>query len=159
MAVKKTADQWFAEYGEDHQHPANKLIHWVCVPTIFFSVLGFIWMIPVPDLIAVTIPGFNWVLVAMAAFTVFYATLSPRLSVGLLCFMALCYLLIVALELYDFYPVWQICAVLFVLTWSGQFIGHRIEGRKPSFFQDIVFLLIGPAWLMSFIYKKVGQRY
>jgi uncharacterized membrane protein YGL010W len=41
----------------------------------------------------------------------------------------------------------------------GQFIGHKIEGKKPSFFKDILFLLIGPLWLLSFIYKKVGISY
>jgi uncharacterized membrane protein YGL010W len=55
--------------------------------------------------------------------------------------------------------VWKICLVLFVLAWIGQFVGHKIEGKKPSFFQDVVFLLIGPAWLLHFIYKKAGQRY
>jgi len=46
-----------------------------------------------------------------------------------------------------------------VLAWIGQFIGHRIEGKKPSFLQDLQFLLIGPAWLLHFIYKKWGIRY
>jgi uncharacterized membrane protein YGL010W len=53
-------------------------------------------------------------------------------------------------------PVWKICAAIFVLAWIGQFIGHKIEGKNPSFFKDVVFLLIGPAWLMSFVYKKLG---
>ena len=57
------------------------------------------------------------------------------------------------------WPVWQICLVLFVLAWIGQFIGHKIEGKKPSFLHDIVFLLIGPAWLLHFVYKKLGLRY
>ena len=46
--------------------------------------------------------------------------------------------------------------VVFVLAWIGQFIGHKIEGKKPSFFQDVQFLLIGPAWLMAFVYRKLG---
>ena len=156
---KKTADQWFAEYGESHQHHANELIHWFCVPLIFFSVLGFIWSVPVPDLLAEHLPGFNWALVAIFAATVFYIGLSPRLSAGLLCFMAVCYSAIVALELFDVFPVWKISAVVFVLAWTGQFIGHRIEGKKPSFFDDVVFLLIGPAWLMHFVYRRLGWRY
>jgi uncharacterized membrane protein YGL010W len=44
---------------------------------------------------------------------------------------------------------------IFVLAWIGQFIGHSIEGKKPSFLKDIQFLLIGPAWLMNFILKVV----
>ena len=48
---------------------------------------------------------------------------------------------------------------VFILAWIGQFIGHKIEGKKPSFFEDIQFLLIGPAWLLSFIYKKLGIKF
>jgi uncharacterized membrane protein YGL010W len=57
------------------------------------------------------------------------------------------------------WPLWQIAAVLFVLAWIGQFIGHKIEGKKPSFFKDLQFLLIGPAWLMSFVYRSAGLPY
>ena len=159
MSEKKSADQWFAEYGESHQDHTNELIHWICVPLIFFSLLGFVWTIPAPDLLAELLPGFNWALIAIFGAMLFYVQLSLRLSAGLLAFMALCYWLIVALELFDVFPVWKISAVTFVLAWIGQFIGHKIEGRKPSFFNDLVFLLIGPAWLMSLVYKKLGQRY
>jgi len=81
------------------------------------------------------------------------------LSAGLLFFMTVCYGGIVALELSAPWPVWKICGAVFVAAWIGQFIGHKIEGKKPSFFKDLVFLLIGPAWLMSMVYKKIGQRY
>jgi uncharacterized membrane protein YGL010W len=49
--------------------------------------------------------------------------------------------------------------VVFVLAWIGQFIGHMVEGRKPSFFEDLGFLLVGPAWLLSFVYQRAGIRY
>lgn len=159
MAEKKTADQWFAEYGESHQDHTNELIHWICVPAIFFCVLGFVWSLPVPDAWQERALWFNWALVPVAAATGFYVRLSPRLSAGLLWFMALCYAGLAALESLAPWPVWKICGGVFVLAWIGQFIGHRIEGKKPSFFKDLVFLLIGPAWLMSLVYKKLGQRY
>ena len=159
MAEKKSADQWFAEYGESHQDDTNELIHWICIPLIFFSVLGFIWTIPVPLAWLEVAPWFNWTLVAMGLAYAFYVRLSVRLSAGLLFFMATCYAGIVMLELMAPWPVGKICSVLFVLAWVGQFIGHKIEGKKPSFFKDVVFLLIGPAWLMSMVYKKIGLKY
>ena len=159
MAAKKTADQWFAEYGESHQDHTNELIHWICVPVIFFCVLGFVWEIPVPENWATGAPWFNWALVAMVIAQAFYLRLSPMLSAGLFFFMAVCFGGLAAVELFAPRPVWQICSVLFVLAWMGQFIGHLIEGRKPSFFKDVVFLLIGPAWLMSMVYRKFGLRY
>ena len=52
-----------------------------------------------------------------------------------------------------------VAAVVFVLAWVGQFIGHLIEGRKPSFFEDVKFLLVGPAWLLASVYRRAGIRY
>lgn len=157
--MKKNADQWFAEYGESHQDHTNELIHWICVPVIFFCVLGFVWSLPVPAALEEKAPWFNWALAAMVLATVFYLRLSLSLSAGMFFFMAVCYSGLFALELFTPFPVWQTCLVLFVLAWIGQFIGHKIEGKKPSFFKDVLFLLIGPAWLMSFVYKKIGQPY
>jgi uncharacterized membrane protein YGL010W len=159
MAARKSAEQWFAEYGESHQDDTNELIHWICVPLIFFSVLGFVSAIPVPAAWLDAAPWFSWTLLAIGAVTAFYLRLSPALSAGLLLFMSLCHAGLVALELFAPWPVWKICGGIFGLAWIGQFIGHKIEGKKPSFFQDVVFLLIGPAWLMSLVYKKIGQKY
>lgn len=156
---KKTADQWFAEYGESHQHHANELIHWICVPVIFFCVIGLIWSIPVPAALGQQLWWFDWALPAMALALMFYVRLSPLLSAGLFAFMTFCYAGVLALAMFAPWPVWQICLTLFVLAWIGQFIGHKIEGKKPSFLKDVLFLLIGPAWLLSHIYRKAGQRY
>lgn len=157
---RKSADQWFTEYGESHRDHANELIHWICVPLIFFSVLGFIWAIPTPDAWEVTLPWFNWSIVAIVLATVFYASLSIPIAVGLLGFMTLCQTLCLQIELRGLpWPVWKICLVIFVLAWVGQFLGHKIEKKKPSFLKDLVFLLIGPAWLLSKFYRKIGLKY
>lgn len=159
MPAKKSADQWFAEYGESHQDHTNELIHWICVPVIFCCALGFLWALPVPAAWEERLPWLNWTLVAMLLVTAFYVRLSPALSVGMLLFMTLCYVVLALIELNTSWPVWRVCAVAFVLAWIGQFLGHRIEGKKPSFFKDAVFLLIGPAWLLSKVYRKLGQHY
>jgi uncharacterized membrane protein YGL010W len=57
------------------------------------------------------------------------------------------------------FPLWGLALILFVIAWVFQFVGHNIEGKKPSFLKDLQFLLIGPAWLMHFIYKKIGIKY
>ncbi|MFI5356325.1 MAG: DUF962 domain-containing protein [Opitutales bacterium] len=159
MKPRKTADAWFADYGDSHQNHANELIHWICVPAIFFSVVGLIWSAPVPAAWQGAAPWFNWSQPAMALAFLFYLRLSPALSCGMLAFMAVCYCGISLLALACPWAVWQVCLALFVAAWIGQFVGHKIEGRKPSFFKDVVFLLIGPAWLLHFIYKRAGQRY
>ncbi len=129
------------------------------MPLIFWSALGFIWSIPVPEDVIDRAPWFNWSLVAMLAAAVFYVRLSVHLSVGLIAFMALCYATLAFAQLFLPCPLWWLCAGVFGVAWSGQFIGHTIEGKRQSLFDEIVFLLIGPAWLMSFIYKKLGQAY
>lgn len=156
---RKSADQWFAEYGESHQDHANEVIHWICVPVIFFTVLGLLWSIPVPAALTAVAPWFKWLQPAILAALVFYFRLSVPLAFGLLGFISVCYFLLELQSLYCPFPVWKSSLILFVVAWIGQFIGHKIEGKKPSFFKDVFFLLIGPAWLMHFIYKRLKLEY
>ena len=120
---------------------------------------GFIWEIPIPVEWESSLPWFNWSIVVIAAVVLFYARLSLPLAVGMLAFMVACQTIHLQLDAKSPWAVWKICLVIFVLAWIGQFIGHKIEGKKPSFFKDVVFLLIGPAWLLSKIYRKVGLKY
>lgn len=145
---ERTLKQWFDEYGESHRNKTNKLIHWICVPTIFFSIVCLLYLVPVAG-------SLNLAGISMMFATFFYIRLSSKLAAGLLFFYLLCYA--GAYLLSDLStPLWQIAAALFVVAWIGQFFGHKIEGKKPSFLKDIQFLLIGPAWLLGFVYKRLG---
>ena len=150
----KPIQQWLAEYGESHQNHTNKLIHWICVPTIFFSIVGLLYSIKLPFAIAGITANVAMIVLVLAV--LYYFSLSRTLWIGLLLFTVLCLWLCYLIEVANFLPLWQVSIILFVLAWVGQFYGHKIEGKKPSFLKDIQFLLIGPAWLMSFIYKKLG---
>jgi uncharacterized membrane protein YGL010W len=151
-----------SEYGESHQNQTNKTIHWICVPLIFFSIVGLIASIP-----AGILHSFmgeeslyaNWAAVLLILAILYYSMLSISLSIGMLIFSLLCLIAINILQQLNIAPVWLICITIFVLAWIGQFYGHKVEGKKPSFFKDVQFLLIGPAWLMHFIYKKAGIPY
>ena len=162
----RSVDRWLDEYGQSHQNPTNKAIHWVCVPVIVWTVVALIWAIPSP------FQWLNWAVLFMTAAMLWYIALSPRLALGIGLFLAACFALTVAVERYmalfaivlwqlDSFdtPLWLICVAVFVLAWIGQFIGHHIEGKKPSFFKDLQFLLVGPAWLMGFVYRKAGWSY
>lgn len=150
----KSIQQWLNEYGESHQNETNELIHWICVPAIFFSLTGLLYCIKLPFTIA-GING-NMAMIGMAIAVIYYLTLSRTLWVGLLLFATACFALSFGIERINILPLWLICVLIFVLAWIGQFYGHSVEGKKPSFFKDLQFLLIGPAWLMSFIYKRLG---
>jgi len=149
----RSADDWFDDYGHSHTNPTNKLIHWICVPLIFWSVVALIWSIPSP------IAGLNWAIVAALGAQFYYIMLSPKLSVGIGLFMVLSLLICWAVDNSVATPLWQVALIVFVVAWIGQFIGHKIEGEKPSFFKDLQFLLIGPAWLMGFIYRRLSLKY
>ncbi|NOS56547.1 MAG: DUF962 domain-containing protein [Cyclobacteriaceae bacterium] len=155
-------DSLLSEYGESHQNPTNKLIHWICVPLIFFSLMGLIASIPAGMLRSVLGEGSmyaNWAAVLLAMALIYYVSLSIPLTVGMLLFALLCLFLINRLVLLNIAPLWVVSLAIFVAAWIGQFYGHKVEGKKPSFFKDVQFLMIGPAWLMHFIYKKLGIPY
>jgi len=149
------------EYGESHQNSTNKLIHWICVPIIFFSIVGLFWSIPNKTLVEVLGNTWysNWAAVLLLLILIYYITLSFSLSVGMAGFGLFCLYIANSLGTAELPPLWLISIVMFVLAWMGQFYGHHVEGKKPSFFKDLQFLLVGPAWLMHFIYKKIGIPY
>lgn len=139
----KTISEWLDEYSESHQNKTNKLIHWVCVPTIYFSIIGI--MAHFSALLTALLLGLAFVFyarldivlaVAMAALTLMMAWFIWVLPVGIGFFIA-----------------------LFVFAWIGQFYGHKVEGKKPSFFKDLQFLLIGPLWCMDAYLGKVLPKW
>lgn len=139
----KTMNQWFDEYSESHQNKTNKAIHWVCVPTILFSIIGIL-------------AHFSALLTALLLLLsfVFYARLDLVLAVAMAALLVVMTWLIYTLPVgVGFY------IGLFVLAWIGQFYGHKVEGKKPSFFKDLQFLLIGPVWCMDAYLGKLIPKW
>ena len=151
--------QLLAEYGSSHEHPVNKLIHWLCVPPILWSVIALLWWLPFPAALQTEVIPVNWATIAVVLAQVYYYRLSVRLGTGILLFNMFLLWITVLVQAASPWPLWQIALAVFVAAWIGQFIGHLIEGKRPSFFRDLQFLLIGPAWLMSFVYKQLGLSY
>jgi uncharacterized membrane protein YGL010W len=143
-ANMRKLDALLNQYGETHQNPVNKAIHWVCVPLIMWSALAAMWILS---------PIATCIFVALAL--VYYARMSLAMAVGMLAMAAL---MIIPVPLLGERALW-IAATVFVLAWVGQFVGHAIEGKRPKFLQDLQFLLIGPAWILRFVYRGVGIRY
>ena len=134
----RTMQDWLDSYSADHQNPINQRLHWLCVPPIVWSVIALLWTIPVPARFLQ--PG-AWAVLAMflafAALALLTGFLFNRLGGVDLRWLAL---------------------AVFVVAWIGQFIGHRFEGRRPSFLTDLSYLLIGPAWLMAKLLRRMGYR-
>ena len=142
----KSLDQWLSAYAESHQNPFNQKVHSICVPIITFCVIGLLWCIPTPDAFA-QVKYLNWATLFTAFCLVFYALLS--MQVFLLMLLQTGVFVGIAATLEPTGYLLEISAGLFVVSWVGQFWGHKVEGKKPSFFEDLQFLLIGPIWVMK----------
>ena len=150
----KTLDQWFTEYAVSHQNETNQLIHYICVPAIFFSIIGLLMSIP-PGILTRTFPMYipfleNWAVVIMIPVLLFYMRLSLSMGIKVLIFSAFC----IAGNYYisQVGTLWLISVIIFAVAWVGQFYGHKVEGKKPSFLKDLQFLLIGPAWVIKKVF-------
>lgn len=154
---RRPIERWLSSYSGDHVNPTNQLIHVVCVPAIVWSVTAALWVVPVPE--ALARPGF-WMAVGMFLAWVWYWRLSRPLALGMLVMFVLAG--VVNRLLFDAFGaatlLWLALGV-FVVAWIGQFIGHKIEGRKPSFFTDLSYLLVGPLWTLNKLYRKLGWAY
>lgn len=153
----RTIHDWLSAYGVSHQNATNKTIHWICVPTIMFSIIGLLTSIP-SDYFPLS-PYLNWGSMLFIATLFFYLRLSFPIFVGFIFVGGAMVWGNILLKQANVMPLWESSLILFVVAWIGQFIGHKIEGAKPSFFDDLQFLLIGPAWLMSFIFQRFGIKY
>ena len=137
----KSIQQWLAEYGESHKNETNKTIHWICVPTIFFSVVGLLYGVKLPWTIAGV--QINLAIVVMLLMIFYYFSLSKTLWIGMVLFSVFCLWLCHLIEQSGLIQLWLFCLITFTLAWIGQFYGHKVEGKKPSFLKDIQFLMIG----------------
>src|SRR5437868_4411132 len=131
----KTLDQWLNEYSVSHQNQINQRLHKVCVPLIFFSILGMLW-----DL---QIAGFRGAWVFAILGMAFYLRLGAKSSLLMVLQIGLSFA-ILSFWSQNSGTVFLPCLTIFILAWAGQFWGHKIEGRRPSFYKDLQFLLIGP---------------
>jgi uncharacterized membrane protein YGL010W len=144
--AQRKVDALLAHYGESHRNPKNELIHYVAIPLIMLTLVGLMYAIH------------PWIAYAfVAASMVYYA----RLSVVFLLTMLLgSVAMLAAIRGLDSMGVLaSVSAGVFVVAWIFQFIGHKIEGKKPSFFEDIQYLWVGPLFVLSKLFIKLGVRW
>jgi uncharacterized membrane protein YGL010W len=157
MDARREVDRWLGKYADDHRNGTNVVIHWICVPLILWTAIALLWVIPVPAMLGR--PGL-WAGAAMFFAISFYLRLSRPLGFAMLLTFVL--LGVVTEALYRVLGPTQLmwfAVAVFVLAWIAQFIGHQIEGKRPSFLTDLAYLLIGPAWLAAKIMRRLGIAY
>lgn len=152
-------DLLLSKYGENHQNKTNKLFHWFCIPAIMFSFFGILMSIPLPMEKNLLV---NLASLVYLGALLYYLRLSLFMFIGFLFigfFLVFGNYLIYTALAQDPTKMLLVSLIIFIIAWIGQFIGHKIEGKKPSFLEDVQYLLIGPAWLLHFIYTKLGLKY
>ncbi len=153
----RSIHDWFASYSKDHQNPTNRLIHWICVPAILWSVIAALWTLPVPSSLGQ--PGL-WCALLMVGVLTFYWRLSRALGAAMIVvFVVLAFVTHLAYDALGPARLLELAAAVFIVAWIGQFVGHRFEGARPSFLTDLVYLLIGPAWLVGKIMRRARIAY
>lgn len=135
-------DELLAKYSESHQNAVNKRIHWVCVPVIFISIVGLLYT-------ASPLLAYLCSILVIA----YYLRLSLQLGLAMGLFIG-SILYFMYMNPIGFMPL----LLVFVVAWIGQFIGHHIEGKKPSFLDDLQFLLVGPAWVARSLWQKINPK-
>ena len=143
----RTIESWLSEYSESHQHPVNIAIHKIAVPLVMLSVLGLAGSVSL-------IFPFLLVVGAIA----FYFRLSTSLAIGMLVLSAIELRVVYWMDGHLGIPLWLVSLLIFAFAWILQFIGHAVEGKRPSFMKDLWFLLIGPAWVITPIYRLIKVR-
>ncbi|MFM5568004.1 DUF962 domain-containing protein [Aeromonas veronii] len=147
----KGIEEWFAQYGQSHRNPINVTIHKLAVPGIYLCSLALLWCLPHGPLPVLL----NWAVVAAIPVLLFYLQLSFSLFAGMAG--------LTALGLWICHqwqgPLLWPAVAAFVILWIAQFVGHKIEGKRPSFLADLQFLLIGPAWVLASLYRRLGIPY
>lgn len=154
-------DAFLAEYGRTHRHPLNLRIHKVCVPLIALSTIGLLWCIPLGAWLGLGGRAAFWIngaTIALLPVMLFYATLSLSVFAVMALFFGMSLALVAGADLAGL-PLLPLSAVVWVASWLAQFIGHRIEGAKPAFLDDLVFLLIGPVFILATWLPIAGRRH
>lgn len=140
----RKVDQLLAHYEESHRNPRNELIHFVAIPLIMLSLVGLLYA-------AHPWAAYLFILSSL----VYYARLSAVFLASMAVLSAIALLLVRAMG----EQVLPVSIVIFVGAWIAQFVGHKIEGKKPSFFEDLQYLWVGPLFVLSKLYGKLGIRW
>lgn len=152
----RTIEKLINTYGESHQNKVNVAIHGIAVPSIYLVTIGLIWSIPTIGLLDYF--GINWAHPLALAVLVYYFKLSGPIGAAMTLLTTACFVFLRFLDNTGV-SVLQFSAVLFVVMWILQFVGHKIEGKKPSFFEDLRYLLVGPAWWWVHWLKRMKISY
>lgn len=151
----KDLNSWLNEYSQSHQNKVNKQIHYICVPLIFWTIYFMLYSIPFPENKSAYINVANFIYFFAL---IFWFRLSLKIGFLFLIHGLILSVIATGLQYIVFLGfgenLFYASLIVFIIAWIGQFYGHKIEGKKPSFLKDLQFLLIGPVWIVNDLFIK-----
>jgi uncharacterized membrane protein YGL010W len=151
-------ENWLRRYEENHANLHNPLVYWAGVPMVVIGTVGLLWCVPVPVEFTKISPLLNWGSAFLMAATVYYFIISLSLAIGMLPFL----LGLASFHLWlngSQYPAIGVSTGLLVAGIAGLSLGRRGVGGFRAVLQDLQLMMIGPAWLLSVIYRRFGIPY
>jgi uncharacterized membrane protein YGL010W len=137
-----TKTELFAEYGSYHADARNRFCHGIGIPLIVLGVMGLASLARIGPV--------NLAVVAAIAVLIYYAVIDLRGALLSLVAFAVLYVIAVRLP-------WEVSLGAFVLGWVFQLVGHRLEGSKPKFLENLLYLLIGPLYVFDEVFGAAFQ--
>lgn len=146
---------WLKRYEDSHLELRYPMLYWAAVPMVVLGTVGVLWTLPVPGEFYEISPLLNWGSAFLMAAAVYYFIISVPLAIGMLPFT----LGVAAwqhwLETSDFSPL-RVSAGLLLAGIIGLWLGRRRQWSVGPLLQDLQMMMIGPAWLLSVLYRRIG---
>jgi len=152
------SDNWLLRYEQNHSELNNPWVYWAAVPMVVTGTVGLLWALPIPAEFYEISPLLNWGSAFLMAATIYYFIISLSIAIGMLPFL----LGLAALQLWltaSNYPALGVSIGLVVAGTVGLALGRRGTGGLRAVLQDLQLMMIGPAWLLSVIYRRFGIPY
>ena len=146
-------DSWLPRYEQTHENLRNPVVYWAAVPMVMVGMTGLLWALPVPTEFFEISPLLNWGSAFLMVTAIYYFIISLSLAIGLLPFL----LGLAAIQMWladSGYPLIATGTGLLVAGVVGLALGR--DGAPRAVAEDLQLMMLGPAWLLSVIYKRFG---
>ena len=148
-------DRWLSEYGDSHRDIVYPAIYWPSVLILVPGIAGMLWSLPIPQAFTAISPFLNWGSAFLMAALVYYFVISVPLAIGMLPFMLSVASLGVLTAAADV-SVAGISLGVVVVAVAGLYFGHHVSGGVRAVLRDIQLMMMGPIWLLSRLYRRLG---
>lgn len=147
--------RWLSDYGDTHRDISSPAIYWSAVLILVPGTVGMLWSLPIPQAFADISPLLNWGSVFLMVSLVYYFIISLPLAIGMMPFLLAVAALVMVLSQSDV-SVAGISLGMVVLALTGIYFGHHAGGGAGAVLRDVQLMMIGPVWLLSTLYRRLG---